>query len=80
MKLVRPRGVIVAKSTHGAPVSFNYTKMVVKEVKIVSSRCGPFPPAIKLLERKIVKVNELITSVHNLRETKEAFEKSLRRD
>lgn len=80
LKLVRPRGVIAAKSTHGAPVSFNYTEMVVKEVKIVSSRCGPFPPAIKLLEKNIVKVSELITSIHPLRRVKEAFEKSLKRD
>ncbi|RLE91113.1 MAG: alcohol dehydrogenase, partial [Thermoprotei archaeon] len=80
LKLVRPRGVIAAKSTHGAPVSFNYTEMVVKEVKIVSSRCGPFPPAIKLLEKNIVKVSELITSIYPLRRVKEAFEKSLKRD
>jgi len=80
LKLVRPRGVIAAKSTHGAPVSFNYTEMVVKEVKIVSSRCGPFPPAIKLLEKNTVKVSELITSIYPLRRVKEAFEKSLKRD
>ncbi len=73
LELVRPRGIIAAKSTHGAPVSFDYTKMVVKEVKIVSSRCGPFPPAIRLLEKGMVKVKELITSTYPLKHAIEAL-------
>jgi len=80
LDLVRPRGVIAAKSTHGTPVSFNYTKLVVNEVRLISSRCGPFEPAIKLLEENIVKVGDMITSIYALTNAKEAFEKSLRRD
>jgi len=54
--------------------------MVVKEVKIVSSRCGPFPPAIRLLENGMVEVKELITSTYPLKHAIEAFKKSLMRD
>ncbi len=79
LKLVRPRGVIAAKSTHGIHVSFNYTEMVVKEIKIIGSRCGPFPPAIKLLEKGMIQVKELITSIFSLREAITAFKKSLER-
>lgn len=54
-------------------MSFDYTKMVVKEVKIVSLRCGPFPLAIRLLEKGMVKVKELITSTYPLKHAIEAF-------
>ncbi len=80
VQLVRPRGVIAAKSTHGAPVSFNYTLMVVKEARIVGSRCGPFEDAIMLLRRKLVRVRELITATYKLEEGIEAFRKSLSRE
>ena len=80
LNLVRPRGIIYAKSTHGAPVSFNYTKAVVNEVEIVTSRCGPFPQAINALRKGIVKVDELITDIYNLRDAVKAFEKALSKD
>jgi len=79
IELVRPRGVIAAKSTHGAPVSFNYTMLVVKEAKIVGSRCGPFEKAIKLLRIKQVRVSDLVTSTYSLDKGIEAFIKSFDR-
>ncbi len=80
VKLVRPRGVIAAKSTHGAPVSFDYTALVVKEARIVGSRCGPFEPAIRLIREGLVGVDRLITSRFRLEEAPQAMETSLRRD
>lgn len=80
VEIVRPRGVIAAKSTHGAPVSFNYTSLVVKEAKIVGSRCGPFPPAIRLIREGLVKVDPLITSTYRLEDVGEAFRRSFDRD
>lgn len=80
IRLVRPRGVVAAKSTHGSPVSFNYTLMVVKEAKIIGSRCGPFDKAIKLLEKKKINVESLVTSTYKLDEGIEAFRKSFERD
>lgn len=80
LNLVRPRGVVAAKSTHGAPVSFNYTLMVVKEARIIGSRCGPFDKAIGLLREKLVKVDELVTSTYSLDKGVEAFKKSFERN
>ncbi len=80
IKLVRPRGVVAAKSTHGVPTTFNYTQLVVKEVKLIGSRCGPFKPAIRLIKEGLVNVDKLITSTFKLDQIKEAFEVSLRRD
>ncbi len=76
LKLVRPTGVIAAKSTHGEMVKFDYTDMVVKEVQIVSSRCGlrhNWEKAIELIQKNIVKVNEIITHEYPLHQGVEAF-------
>ena len=80
VRIARPRGIIAAKSTHGSKVSFDYTLSVVKELKIVSSRCGPFQPAIRLIREGIVNVKKLLTSKYPLRNALEAFEKSFHRD
>ena len=60
--------------------SFDYTLAVVKEVRIVGSRCGPFRPAIRLLRSRLVRVKELITSVYDLEQALNAFKKSFERD
>ena len=48
-KAVRPAGTIVMKSTYRGETAFDFTRMVVDEVTIVGSRCGPFEPAIRAL-------------------------------
>ncbi|MET1159632.1 MAG: alcohol dehydrogenase catalytic domain-containing protein [Thermoprotei archaeon] len=80
INIVRPRGVVLAKSTHGAPVSFNYTLAVVKEVQISTSRCGPFEKAVDLLRKKLIKVDRLVTGEYKLVDGREAFEKSFDRN
>ncbi len=77
---VRPRGVVAAKSTHGEIVGLDYTSLVVKEVSLVGSRCGPFDKAIEAISSGVVEVTSLITSKFSLDEVKEAFETSLKRD
>ncbi len=58
--LVKPRGKIVLKSTfHGTP-TWAASRVVVDEITIVGSRCGRFAPAIELLERGAVNVEDLI--------------------
>ena len=79
LELVRPRGVIAGKSTHGAPVSLDYTKLVVKEARLVGSRCGPFPQALRLMRGIKDKASRLITGVYPLEEGVEAFRASFDR-
>ncbi|MFN3268392.1 MAG: alcohol dehydrogenase catalytic domain-containing protein [Zestosphaera sp.] len=79
IEIVRPRGVIAVKSTHGIPTKIDVTKLVVKEVNLVGSRCGPFKKAIKLLREKVVQVDRLVTSEFPLSKGVEAFEKSFDR-
>jgi len=54
-RLVRPRGTIVLKSTYHGAVDANLTLVVVDEVTLVGSRCGPFEPALRLLAQNLVE-------------------------
>ncbi|MEM4606653.1 MAG: alcohol dehydrogenase catalytic domain-containing protein [Zestosphaera sp.] len=79
VEIVRPRGVVAVKSTHGIPTKIDVTKLVVKEASLVGSRCGPFKKAIKLLREGVIQVEKLVTSEFPLSRGIEAFEKSFER-
>ncbi len=61
--LVRPRGTIVWKSTHHAPARFDASPLVVNEITVVGSRCGPFAPALALLRERHVDVGPLLSAI-----------------
>ncbi|HYP02658.1 MAG TPA: alcohol dehydrogenase catalytic domain-containing protein [Pyrinomonadaceae bacterium] len=61
VKLTRPRGVVVLKSTFHGATAFDASRIVVDEISIVGSRCGRFAPALELLRRDAVDVASLIT-------------------
>ena len=69
----KTRGKIHIKSTHGLGTPVNLTDIVVREITVYSSRCGPFGKAIDGLKLGIVKVNDLISKEYNLENVKEAF-------
>jgi alcohol dehydrogenase len=62
------------KSTHGLPTPINLTDIVVRELTLYSSRCGPFEKAIEGLKSGNIKVSELITNEYPLDKIKEAFD------
>lgn len=72
-KYVRPRGTIVLKSTHHDRTAVDLTALVVNEITVVGSRCGPFPPAIALLRDNAVDVQSLIHGRFPIHQGKEAF-------
>lgn len=76
--LVRPRGTIVMKSTiHGeTPIAFS--PLVVDEVTIVGSRCGPFDRAIELLAAGRVQVKPLVAATYPLDQFAAAFDRAKR--
>jgi threonine dehydrogenase-like Zn-dependent dehydrogenase len=61
VELVRPRGVVVLKSTFHGATEIDAARIVVDEISIVGSRCGRFAPALELLKRDAVDVASLIT-------------------
>ncbi len=73
LDIVRPRGTIHTKSTHGCPLSFDVTKGVVKEIRIQGSRCGPFDEALTLLKEKKILTRDMVTHNFPLNDYEKAF-------
>lgn len=76
LRLVKPRGTLHLKSTHGLPAQIDVTRVVVEEIRIQGSRCGPFDEAIELLEGRAVDVREMITDRFPLEGCEGAFERA----
>jgi threonine dehydrogenase-like Zn-dependent dehydrogenase len=71
---IRPRGTLVLKSTYKGEMNVNFASIVVDEINIVGSRCGPFEPALRLMESKQVDPTVLIDSEFALGQALKAFE------
>lgn len=66
LKVVRPRGTVVLKSTVAADHTLSLAPLVINEITVVGSRCGPFPPALNALAQKHVIVTPLIDHIYPL--------------
>jgi len=75
-RLVRPRGKLVLKSTWAAKEPLTLAPLVVDEITLIGSRCGPFPDAISALAAEQVVVNGMITSRFKLADGLEALKKA----
>ena len=73
--MVKPRGTLVLKSTFQGQNEVNLTSIVVDEVCLVGSRCGPFAPALRLLAMRLVDVESLIAAIYPLDEALAAFDR-----
>ncbi|MCL4266271.1 MAG: alcohol dehydrogenase catalytic domain-containing protein [Anaerolineae bacterium] len=68
LRLVRPLGTLILKSTYAGDARLNLTKLVVGEITVVGSRCGPFAPALRLLAQNAVNVSAMIEAEYSLAE------------
>jgi alcohol dehydrogenase len=71
--LLEPRGRLVLKSTHLSPPEIDWSRLMVDEVTVMGSRCGPFAPALRLLAAGKVRVAPLIAATFPLEQAVEAF-------
>lgn len=76
---VRPRGFIVLKSTIAAGKEVNLTPLVIDEITLVGSRCGPFGPALRALSKGFFPLRPMISGTYRLEQFKEAFAKACER-
>jgi threonine dehydrogenase-like Zn-dependent dehydrogenase len=74
LKMVRPRGTIVLKTTTAAGKPLNLAPVVIDEINIIGSRCGPFREAIRALAEKRVDITSLIHRRMKLEQGVEAME------
>jgi threonine dehydrogenase-like Zn-dependent dehydrogenase len=78
LTLVHPRGTIVLKSTYSGLPQADLTRIVVQEVRLVGSRCGPMATALRLLEQGLIDVEPLVEARYTLDEAVHAFEHAAR--
>ncbi len=80
LNLLRPQGILVMKSTTESPNNINLSKLVVDEITLIGSRCGPFEPALRGLLDKTVKVDYMISHKFPFEESLSAFKLAQRKD
>jgi threonine dehydrogenase-like Zn-dependent dehydrogenase len=73
LSLVRPCGTVVLKTTVAGTYAANLAPIVIDEVRVIGSRCGPFSKAIEALAAGHIDVRPLIGGVYPLDQAEEAF-------
>ncbi len=76
IQCVRPRGTVVVKTTVVDDVSMNWAPLVIDELTLIGSRCGPFPEAIDALKSKQIDVQPLISASFPLDDALSAFDRA----
>lgn len=73
IQMVSPKGTIVLKSTYRGGTFIDISNVVVNEVHMIGSRCGPFPKAIELLKEKRIHVADILDGDFPLEHALKAF-------
>lgn len=78
LRALRPRGTLVMKSTYAGTLTLDASAVVVNELTLVGSRCGPFPKALALLQAGRVDVAPMIQARYPLERALDAFDHAQR--
>jgi len=73
LEFVRPRGTVVLKSTMADTAGLDLAPLVVDEVTVVGSRCGPMGAAVALLAEANLDTEPLVTAEYPLAKAKAAL-------
>jgi threonine dehydrogenase-like Zn-dependent dehydrogenase len=73
VRLTRPRGTLILKSTVHGLVPLDTAPVIVNEITLVGSRCGRFEPVLRLLKTGKVNVQPLISEIIPLSKARQAF-------
>ncbi|MBI5035662.1 MAG: alcohol dehydrogenase catalytic domain-containing protein [Chloroflexi bacterium] len=76
-RLTRPRGTLVLKSTFHGGQETAFAPFVIDEISIIGSRCGPFEPALRLLDKKLVDVDAMMSEEFPIEQSVEAFQHAI---
>ena len=80
LALTKPRGVLILKSTVATGKELNLAPIVIDEITVLGSRCGQFPPALRLLQSGKVDFSKLISGIYDVDKALEAFERNKEKD
>ncbi len=73
LRMVQPRGTIILKSTVAAASTLSLAPIVVGEIRVQGSRCGPFAPTLRALSQQLMDTNPLISTCYKLDDAVPAF-------
>lgn len=78
LSAARPRGTVILKSTIAGKHEVSLAPVVINEINLIGSRCGPFADALDALAAARVQVTPLIDAVYPLKDGIEAVERAAR--
>ncbi|MFM1843174.1 MAG: hypothetical protein RLZZ490_1916 [Cyanobacteriota bacterium] len=70
---LHPRGILVLKSTYANRLNLDVSSLVVDEITLMGSRCGPFEQALTVLANQQIDVEPLIQARYSLADALQAF-------
>ena len=73
---IRSRGTVILKSTYAGTLDIDASALVVDEITLIGSRCGPFAPALQLLKENLVDPASLISKAFPIENGIKAFKKA----
>lgn len=76
IQLVKPRGTIVMKTTVAGEQTLSLAPLVIDEITLVGSRCGPFDRALEALRKQEVDVRCLLSGSYPLEQSLEALDRA----
>jgi len=74
LNCLRPRGALILKTTAVHPATLDLSRIVVNELQVIGSRCGPFPGALDALSSGRLDPTPLISATYSLTKAMKAFE------
>lgn len=80
VSMLRPRGTLVMKSTHEGKTKFNAAAVIVNELTLIGSRCGPFDKALDLLASGQLNLSSLLQYEFPLSNAMEAFQRAQQKE
>lgn len=80
LNLVKPRGVLVLKSTIATGKELNLAPIVINEITVLGSRCGQFGPALRLLKNNRIDFKPFISKIYSIDEAIKGFEANKAKD
>ena len=80
LQAVKACGTIILKTTVAAAQTLHLAPIVIDEVRVLGSRCGPFAPALQMIAEGRVQVKPLISAVYSLEDAVSAFERAQQPD
>ncbi|RJP56664.1 MAG: alcohol dehydrogenase [Candidatus Auribacter fodinae] len=79
INMLKPLGHLILKSTVAEGSQLNLAPIVINELTVTGSRCGPFAPALRMLENGSIHPENMISAAYSLDNWEEAFKTALKK-